>query len=59
MGHFRVSFANPGDISDVVVLSNGKPLSKLERSARRSKAANDGSFEVTQSGGKLALVWHG
>ena len=59
MSHFRVSFANPGDISDVVVLSNGKPLSKLERSARRSKAANDGSFEVTQSGGKLALVWDG
>ncbi|PLY41666.1 hypothetical protein CSZ94_14860 [Janthinobacterium sp. ROICE36] len=57
MRHFRVSFANPGDISDVEVLSNGKPLTRLERSARRSKAANDGSFDVTQSGGKLALVW--
>ncbi|PKB23565.1 IPT/TIG domain-containing protein [Janthinobacterium sp. 64] len=57
MRHFRVSFANPGDISDVEVLSNGKPLTRLERSARRSKAANDGSFEVTQSAGKLALVW--
>jgi len=57
MRHFRVSFANPGDISDVEVLSNGKQLTRLERSARRSKAANDGSFEVTQSAGKLALVW--
>ncbi|MGV8869789.1 MAG: hypothetical protein ACOH2S_22935 [Janthinobacterium svalbardensis] len=57
MRHFRVSFANPGDISDVEVLSNGKPLPRLERSARHSKAANDGSFEVTQSAGKLALVW--
>ena len=57
MRHFRVSFANPGDISDVEVLSNGKPLTRLERSARRSKAANDGSFEVTQSAGKLVLVW--
>ena len=59
MSHFRVSFANPGDISDVEVLSNGKALAKLERPARRSKAAaNDASFEVTQSGGKLALVWN-
>jgi len=33
------------------------PLPRLERSARHSKAANDGSFEVTQSAGKLALVW--
>jgi hypothetical protein len=57
MSHFRVSFANPGEISDVKVLSNGKPLTTLERPARRSKAANDGSFEVTQGGGKLALVW--
>ena len=57
MRHFRVSFANPGDISDVEVLSNGKPLTRLERSARRSKAANDGRFEVAQSAGKLALVW--
>ncbi|PVX34443.1 IPT/TIG domain-containing protein [Janthinobacterium sp. 78] len=57
MRHFRVSFANPGDISDVEVLSNGKQLTRLERSARRSKAANDGSFEVTQSAGKLVLVW--
>ncbi len=57
MRHFRVSFANPGDISDVEVLSNGKPLPRLERSARHSKAANDGSFEAAQSAGKLALVW--
>ncbi|WP_332861204.1 IPT/TIG domain-containing protein [Janthinobacterium svalbardensis] len=57
MRHFRVSFANPGDISDVEVFSNGKPLPRLERSARRSKAANDGSFEAAQSAGKLALVW--
>jgi hypothetical protein len=59
MSHFRVSFANPGDISDVEVLSNGKALAKLERPARRSKAAaNDASFEVTQNGGKLALAWN-
>ncbi|MGK5059889.1 IPT/TIG domain-containing protein [Janthinobacterium sp. LB2P49] len=57
MSHFRVSFANPGDISDVKVLSKGKALATLDRPLRRSKAANDGSFEVTQSGGKLALVW--
>ena len=57
MSHFRVSFANPGDISDVKVLSKGNPLTTLDRPLRRSKAANDGSFEVTQSGGKLALVW--
>ncbi|MGK5046153.1 IPT/TIG domain-containing protein [Janthinobacterium sp. GB4P2] len=57
MSHFRVSFANPGDISDVKVLSKGKPLTTLDRPVRRSKAANDGSFEVTQSGGKLGLAW--
>ncbi|MED5598504.1 hypothetical protein [Janthinobacterium sp. P210006] len=59
MSHFRVSFANPGEISDVQVLSNGKALAKLERLARRSKAAaNDATFDATQSGGKLALVWN-
>ncbi|MCC7705898.1 IPT/TIG domain-containing protein [Janthinobacterium sp. GW460P] len=59
MSHFRVSFANPGDISDVQVLQNGKALAKLERSARRSRAAaNDATFDATQSGGKLALVWN-
>jgi len=59
MSHFRVSFANPGDISDVQVLQNGKALAKLERPARRSKAAaNDATFDATQSGGKLALVWN-
>lgn len=59
MSHFRVSFVNPGDISDVQVLQNGKALAKLERSARRSRAAaNDATFDATQSGGKLALVWN-
>ncbi|MGK5081327.1 IPT/TIG domain-containing protein [Janthinobacterium sp. HLX7-2] len=59
MSHFRVSFANPGDISEVEVLSKGKALAKLERPARRSKAAaNDASFDATQSGGKLALAWN-
>ncbi|MEX0144493.1 hypothetical protein MRBLMS1_005421 [Massilia sp. LMS1-1-1.1] len=59
MSHFRVSFANPGDISDVQVLQNGKALAKLERPARRSKvAANDATFDAVQSGGKLALVWN-
>ncbi|MGK5022824.1 IPT/TIG domain-containing protein [Janthinobacterium sp. LB2P10] len=59
MRHFRVSFANPGDISDVEVLENGKALAKLERPARRSKAAaNEATFEATQSGGKLALAWN-
>ncbi|EZP40826.1 IPT/TIG domain-containing protein [Janthinobacterium lividum] len=59
MSHFRVSFANPGDISDVQVLTNGKALAKLERPARRSKvAANDATFDAVQSGGKLALVWN-
>ncbi|MGK5037359.1 hypothetical protein [Janthinobacterium sp. LB3P118] len=58
MSHFRVSFANPGEISDVQVLANGKALAKLERPVRRSKAANDGSFEVKQSGGKLVLTWN-
>ncbi|MEG1054320.1 MAG: hypothetical protein RSF79_20040, partial [Janthinobacterium sp.] len=59
MSHFRVSFANPGDISDVQVLANGNALAKLERPARRSKAAaNDATFDATQSGGKLALVWN-
>ena len=59
ISHFRVSFANPGDISDVQVLQNGKALAKLERPARRSKAAaNDATFDATQSGGKLALVWN-
>ncbi|OEZ87757.1 IPT/TIG domain protein [Janthinobacterium sp. HH104] len=59
MSHFRVSFANPGDISDVQVLANGKALAKLERPVRRSKvAANDATFDAVQSGGKLALVWN-
>ena len=59
ISHFRVSFANPGDISDVQVLSKGKALAQLERPARRGRsAANDASFDVTQSGGKLALVWN-
>ncbi|MDO8069488.1 IPT/TIG domain-containing protein [Janthinobacterium sp. SUN206] len=59
MSHFRVSFANPGEISDVQVLANGKALAKLERPARRSKAAaNDATFDATQSGGQLALVWN-
>lgn len=58
MSHFRVSFANPGAISEVEVLSNGKPLAKLDRSARRgATAANDASFNLAQNGGKLALVW--
>ncbi|PHV15489.1 hypothetical protein CSQ90_18815 [Janthinobacterium sp. BJB303] len=58
ISHFRVSFANPGDISDVQVLSKGKPLAQTARPARRSKAAaNDASFDATQSDGKLALVW--
>jgi len=59
MSHFRVSFANPGDISDVEVLAKGKALAKLERPARRSQAAaNDASFDATQTGGKLALAWN-
>lgn len=59
MSHFRVSFANPGDISDVQVLSKGKALAKLERPARRSRAAaNDATFDAIQSGGKLALAWN-
>ena len=59
MSHFRVSFANPGEISDVQVLANGKALAKLERPARRSKAAaNDATFDTTQSGGKLVLTWN-
>ncbi|MDO8075054.1 IPT/TIG domain-containing protein [Janthinobacterium sp. SUN176] len=59
MSHFRVSFANPGEISDVQVLANGKALAKLERPARRSKAAaNDATFDATQSGGQLVLVWN-
>ncbi|MDN2674394.1 IPT/TIG domain-containing protein [Janthinobacterium sp. SUN026] len=59
MSHFRVSFANPGEISDVQVLANGKALAKLERPARRSKAAaNDATFDAAQSGGQLALVWN-
>lgn len=59
ISHFRVSFVNPGDISDVQVLQKGKVLAKLERSARRSRAAaNDATFDATQSGGKLALVWN-
>ena len=59
MSHFRVSFANPGDISDVQVLANGKALAKLERPARRSKAAANGAtFDAAQSGGKLALAWN-
>ena len=59
MSHFRVSFANPGEISDVQVLANGKALAKLERPARRSKAAaNDATFDATQSGGKLVLTWN-
>ena len=59
MSHFRVSFANPGEISDVQVLANGRALAKLERPARRSKAAaNDATFDATQSGGKLVLTWN-
>ena len=59
MSHFRVSFANPGDISDVEVLAKGKALAKLERPVRRSQAAaNDASFDATQAGGKLALAWN-
>ena len=59
MSHFRVSFANPGDNSDVEVLAKGKALAKLERPARRSQAAaNDASFDATQTGGKLALAWN-
>ena len=59
LSHFRVSFANPGEISTVEVLSKGKALATLERPARRSRAAaNDASFDATQSGGKLALAWN-
>jgi hypothetical protein len=58
ISHFRVSFANPGEVSEVKVLLNGKALAQLERPARRSKtAANDASFDVRQGGGKLALAW--
>lgn len=59
MSHFRISFANPGEISDVQVLANGKALAKLERQARRSKAAaNDATFDATQGSGKLVLTWN-
>ena len=58
VSHFRVSFANPGDISDIDVLANGKVVSKLDRSARRAAAATAASLDTTQSAGKLALSWN-
>ena len=57
VSHFRVSFANPGDISDIDVLANGKVVSKLDRSARRA-AITAASLDTTQSAGKLALSWN-
>jgi len=56
--HFRVSFANPGDISDIDVLANGKLVSKLDRSARRAAVATAASLATTQGAGKLALHWN-
>ncbi|MGK5026591.1 IPT/TIG domain-containing protein [Janthinobacterium sp. RB2R34] len=56
VSHFRVSFANPGDISDIDVLANGKVVSKLERQVRR--AATAASLDATQSAGKLVLSWN-
>ena len=58
VSHFRVSFANPGDISDIDVLANGKVVSKLDRSARRAATAAAASLDTTQSAGKLALSWN-
>ena len=56
--HFRVSFANPGDISDIDVLANGKVVSKLDRSARRAAVATAASLDVKQTAGTLALSWN-
>ena len=56
--HFRVSFANPGDISDIDVLANGKVVSKLDRSARRAAAAAAASLDVKQTAATLALTWN-
>lgn len=58
VSHFRVSFANPGDISDIDVLANGKVVSKLDRSARRAAAATAASLDVKQTAAALALTWN-
>ena len=57
VSHFRVSFANPGDISDIDVLANGKVVSKIDRSVRRA-AATAANLQTTQNAGKLALRWN-
>lgn len=60
VSHFRVTLANPGDIQDVEILSQGKPLAKLDKAARSNKLAVSTSavtFDTTQSDGKLALKW--
>ncbi|MFZ4877435.1 IPT/TIG domain-containing protein [Janthinobacterium sp. Mn2066] len=60
VSHFRVTLANPGDIQDVEVLSQGKPLAKLDKAARRNKAVAATSavtFDTTQNDGRLALTW--
>ncbi len=56
--HFRVSFANPGDISDIDVLANGKLVSKLDRPVRRAAVATAASLATTQGAGKLGLHWN-
>ncbi|OBV38994.1 IPT/TIG domain-containing protein [Janthinobacterium psychrotolerans] len=58
VSHFRVSFANPGDISDIDVLANGKVVSKIDRSVRRAVAATAANLQTTQNAGKLALRWN-
>jgi len=60
VSHFRVTLANPGDIQDVEILSQGKPLAKLDKATRSSKVAVTASavtFDTTQGDGKLALTW--
>lgn len=59
LSHFRVSFANPGDVSDVDVLSNGRVVAKLQQPATRRApvASTTAAFDATQTGGKLAVTW--
>ncbi|KAB8043096.1 IPT/TIG domain-containing protein [Janthinobacterium aquaticum] len=59
LSHFRVSFANPGDISDVDVLSNGRVVGKLQQPATRRAvvASTTAAFDATQTAGKLAVTW--
>lgn len=53
--HFWVSLVNPGEITDIQVLDQGKSLRQAARAVNKTAVAK---VESSVSGGKLTLTWN-